>query len=331
MPLVSTGIDCSTQSLTAIVIEIDGDTRRVVFNQSLNFDRRLSRIRHDRRRGAAAPTARCSASPLMWADALDRMMAGSRQRPPARRLDRSARHLRLGATARQRLPERHAPRRLAQRSIHRSRWRRSCRRSFRERLAGVDGREHDRRSAARSKRRSAAPTRAPRSPARRRASDSPVRRSASSSRRSPRPTRATARIHLVSSYLASLLIGGDAPIDPGDGSGMNLMDLRRRPLVGGGARRHRAGSRLAPAGDRAVVRRSSGHCRRTGRIATASRAATIVPWTGDNPSSLIGTGIMRDDGARRLARHERHGVRAAPPNRDSGVVARVSARRPATS
>ena len=37
MPLYL-GIDCSTQSLTALVIEIDGDTRRVVFNQSLNYD-----------------------------------------------------------------------------------------------------------------------------------------------------------------------------------------------------------------------------------------------------------------------------------------------------
>src|SRR5690606_27817393 len=35
----------------------------------------------------------------------------------------------------------------------------------------------------------------------------------------------TARIHLVSSFLASRLIGADAPVDPGDASGMNLMDL----------------------------------------------------------------------------------------------------------
>src|SRR5207248_1340291 len=36
---------------------------------------------------------------------------------------------------------------------------------------------------------------------------------------------ATDRIHLVSSFLASLLAGHDAPVDPGDASGTNLMDL----------------------------------------------------------------------------------------------------------
>src|SRR5580765_8053751 len=41
----------------------------------------------------------------------------------------------------------------------------------------------------------------------------------------PSAYSATQRIHLVSSFLASLLVGHHAPLDPGDGSGMNLMDL----------------------------------------------------------------------------------------------------------
>ena len=36
----------------------------------------------------------------------------------------------------------------------------------------------------------------------------------------------TARIHLVSSFVASILIGGTAPIDYGDGAGMNLLNLK---------------------------------------------------------------------------------------------------------
>lgn len=41
MPLYL-GLDAGTQGLTVIVIEIDGDLRRIVFNRTLNFDRDLA-------------------------------------------------------------------------------------------------------------------------------------------------------------------------------------------------------------------------------------------------------------------------------------------------
>src|SRR5207344_1173787 len=43
--------------------------------------------------------------------------------------------------------------------------------------------------------------------------------------RAPAAYESTDRIHLVSSFLASLLAGRHAPVEPGDASGMNLMDL----------------------------------------------------------------------------------------------------------
>ena len=41
----------------------------------------------------------------------------------------------------------------------------------------------------------------------------------------PTAYAATKRIHLVSSFLCSILAGADAPVDTGDGAGMNLLDL----------------------------------------------------------------------------------------------------------
>ena len=60
MPLYL-GLDIGAQDLTAIVIEVERDTRRIVFNRCWHFDR--------------PEYAAASQLPLMWADGIDRMLA----------------------------------------------------------------------------------------------------------------------------------------------------------------------------------------------------------------------------------------------------------------
>src|SRR5262245_28690599 len=68
------GLDSSTQSLSAVAIEIRGDSRRVVWQHALNFDAALPAyhtrhgvLRDDDPSVAVSP-------PLMWVEALDLMM-----------------------------------------------------------------------------------------------------------------------------------------------------------------------------------------------------------------------------------------------------------------
>ena len=109
----------------------------------------------------------------------------------------------------------------------------------------------------------------------------------------PAAYRSTTRIHLVSSYAASLLVGFDAPIEPGDGSGMNLMDLARA--------RWASEALAATAPDlEAKLPPIAASWTVVGPLATYWRArhgfpaAKVVAWSGDNPCSLVGTGIVRE-------------------------------------
>ena len=290
MPLYL-GIDCSTQGLTAIVIEIDGDTRRVVFNQSLNYDRDFPEYATN---GGViyGDDGEVQAPPAMWANALDRMLARV-----ARSAELDVDNLRaISGSAQQHgsvyLNPR-APRSVADAQPHPKCWLHSSRRSFHEHGRQCGWMRRPASNAARSKTALGGADRVTAltgSPPCERFTGPQIRKFAAEQ---PNAYADTARVHLVSSYLASLLAERDAPIEPGDGSGMNLMDLReqRWSQEALDATAPDLAARLPPIGRSWEI---FGTLSPYWQKRYALPPAAIVPWTGDNPSSLIGTGIIHD-------------------------------------
>lgn len=284
------GLDASTQSLTAIVLEVAADRAHVVFESSLQLDDACPR--YGTARGIlprTSPTV-AVAPPLLWADAMDTMLAlvaasgidlrrvaaiaGSAQQHGSVYLNASA------AAAMAALDPRRAPGEQLSSALSRAVspiWMdASTSRECAEIEAAVGGaRVLAAHTGSRAFERFTAPQ---------------IRKFFN---REAAAYGATARIHLVSSFLASLLAGGDAPLDPGDASGMNLMDLATatwwQPAVDATA--PGLGGKLP-----LIVPSSTivGTLSAYWQARHGLPAARIVVWSGDNPCSLVGTGLVRE-------------------------------------
>ena len=260
MPLYL-GLDCGVQSLRAIVIEVEGVHRRTVFQHALNFDRDLSVY------GTTAGVCHGSdpgdthASPIMWADALDRMMAllATTAEVDVHQIGAISGSAQQHATV---YLNRHA--RDAWRSFDHTR-------PLAPQLVGAFSRL-----------------------------ESPVWLDASVSEqirdchdRNPGAYAATTRIHTVGSFLASLLVGGDAPIDFGDGSGTGLMDLSAGDWSPAALDATAPGLRMRLP-DLRPSSTIAGPLAAYWRDRYSMPAASVVVWCGDRPSTLIGTGVVTE-------------------------------------
>lgn len=285
------GLDSSTQSLTAIVVEIDGDRRAIVFQHTLEFDREFPCYGTSHGVLPNENPVVAHSSPLMWAAALDRAM-GIVSGALAGRL----RDLRAISGAAQQ----HGSVYLNERA-ERVWAALDPGQALAPQLDGLFSRQTSPiwMDASTSKQCAAIAT-ALGGDARvaTLTGSRPFERFAGPQIRKffeeePECYARTATIHLVSSFLASLLAGHRAPIDPGDGAGMNLMALATR------AWSTEAMAATAPGlADKlpAIVPSWTA----VGPLAPYWRGrhgfppANVVAWSGDNPCSLVGIGLVEE-------------------------------------
>jgi len=284
------GLDASTQSLSAIVLEVDGPARAVVFERSLAFD--AVAPRYGTRHGVlpSDDPLVAESSPRMWAETLDRMMA-----VVARESGLDLSRLRAVSGSGQQ----HGSVYLTADGM-RAIGGLDGRRPLADQLAGAFSRE---RSPIWMDSSTAAECRAieravggPDALARLTGSRAFERFTGPQIRKfavqDPGAYARTVRVHLVSSFLASLVAGGDAPVDTADGAGMNLMDLAR------GAWAPAALAATAPDLERRLPVLAPPWTV-AGRLAPYWRErygfppAKAVVWSGDNPCSLVGAGVTR--------------------------------------
>jgi xylulokinase len=282
------GLDSSTQSLSAVVIEVSGTEARVVFDASLPFDETFPQYGTDH---GVLPAAGAEAfsSPVMWADALDAMLrrvaasgldvgslaaiSGSAQQHGSVYLNAAAADALGRLDASRPLAEQVGP--MLSRPVAPIWMDSSTGAQCAEIAAAVGGQQAlAKHTGSRAFERFTGPQ---------------IRKLA---QREPAVYAATDRIHLVSSFLASLLAGRHAPLDPGDGSGMNLMDLADKRWWPDAVRATAPGleAKLPAIAESWAV---AGTLSPFWQTRCGLPAAKVIVWSGDNPCSLIGVGLIR--------------------------------------
>jgi xylulokinase len=288
------GLDSSTQSLSVVVLERSRHGHRVVLERSFQFDDELPRYGTEHgvyvgRGSRSSPGGEVLSSPLMWAEALDIMLGrvaddvdvsriaaicGSAQQHGSVYMNRDAAGLLAALDPQRPVHEQLAP------ALSRAEapiWMDSSTADeCAEIAAAVGGGDVlARHTGSRAYERFTGPQ---------------IRKFF---KRNPAAYASTAKVHLVSSYLASLLIGGHAPLDPGDASGMNLMELSTSawwPAAVDATAPDLAG-KLPPIAPAWTIAGSlSAYWRARHRLP----GAKVVVWSGDNPCSLIGVGLVRE-------------------------------------
>jgi len=283
------GLDSSTQSLSAIVI--DHDTRKAVYEASLNFDQSLSHY------GTQNGTLRnkdplvVHSPPLMWAEALDLMfvqmkndglplgdilaISGSGQQHGSVYLnDRVADALANLDPAKSLVENLSGTFARATSPI----WMDSSTSAecaeIRQKLGGI------------------------KATAQLTGSDTFERFTGPQIRKFYKTElenyERTASIALVSSFMASIIAGKIAPIDHGDGAGMNLMDIRKKTWHPDAlkATAPRLKQKLPPLAEssRIIGSVSPYFVKKYG----LNPDAQALVWSGDNPCSLIGLGLIKE-------------------------------------
>nr|CAB3462732.1 unnamed protein product [Digitaria exilis] len=247
------GLDCSTQSLKATVLDAG---LAIVATDSVHFD---SNLPHYGTHGGVLrdPTerGRIVSPPLMWAEALDLLLSRLRSRADLRRVAA------VSGSAQQ-----HG-------SVY---WAKGAATAALDPARGL----------------------APQLAGAFAAPESPVWMDSSTAAQCreirkmwqtrPEVYDATERVSLVSSFMASLLVGGYACIDETDGAGMNIMDINTRQL------REDALQATAPNLEGRIGKLAPAHAV-AGKVAPYfvqrfqfASSCLVIQWSGDNPNSFAG-------------------------------------------